>query len=289
MICGAIGLEQKYRFGDVNILIRTDFDYEDDELCVRFRCNFETPDFIYDFITVDELPKLPETPIFSDFRVVVYKKDGVIYRVFPHQDDASRAVISDEHIAVGRITVYVKRMIPQHIKSELRLFNYLAIEHVMMLSKGAMFHSSFISCGGQAILFTAPSQTGKSTQAELWRKHRGAKIINGDRSLIKITDGVATAFSLPYCGSSGICENYSAPIRAIVVLRQAPYNRVSRPTSAQAFAYLLEGCSVNLWYSKDTEIVCDILAQIMQRVPVYLLECLPDSNAVETLAGVLGC
>lgn len=278
----------KYRLGDVNTLIKTDFDFEEEASVAPFRCDFETPDFIYDFITVDELPSLPQEPVFKDFRVSVYRKNGVTYRVFSYSDDASCAVISDEHIDDRCITVYVKRMDPQHIRTELRLLNYLAIEHVMTLNQGVMFHSSFITCDGKAILFTAPSRTGKSTQAELWRKHRGARVINGDRSLIKIIDGAATAYSLPYCGSSGICENYSAPIHAIVVLRQAPYNRVSGLTPARAFAYLFEGCAVNVWYDDDVETIRDLVEQIMHRVPVYLLECLPDSDAVETLAQALG-
>ncbi len=70
-----------------------------------------------------------------------------------------------------------------------------------------------------AVLFTAPSGTGKSTQAELWRKHRGASIINGDCTLIAEDDGVFTAFGFPFSGTSGIFENRKAPIAAVVYLR----------------------------------------------------------------------
>ncbi len=46
------------------------------------------------------------------------------------------------------------------------------------------FHCSYILHQNRAILFAAPSGTGKSTQAALWEKYRGAEIIIGDRGLL---------------------------------------------------------------------------------------------------------
>lgn len=281
-------MERRYRLADVNILIKTDFVYEDTDRYIPFRCDFVTPDLTYDFITVDKLPEMHSDPIFYDGITTVYRENGITYRLYSYSKGNSRAILSDERLSQGIITVYVKAMVPSHIPTELRLFDHLAIEHIMTLYGGTMLHSSFISYDDRAILFTAPSQTGKSTQAELWRKHRGAHVINGDRSLIKNKEGILTAYSLPYCGTSGICENYSAPIRAIVVLRQALYNRISTLRPAEAFRHLFEGCATNIWYSDDVRTICDIVEQTIKQVPVYLLECLPDSNAVETLAHELG-
>ena len=49
-----------------------------------------------------------------------------------------------------------------------------------LLARDALFlHASFVGLGERAILFTGPKQIGKSTQAELWRRCRGARVLNG--------------------------------------------------------------------------------------------------------------
>lgn len=277
-------MERKYTLAEVNILIKTDFDFNDVERYIPFISDFDTPDLTYEFITVDELPELPEEPIFYDGMVRICRKDGITYRCYAYSKLSANAIMTDERINEGILTVYVARSAVFSFQSEMRIFDHLAIEHAMALFGGTMLHSSFISYEGKAILFTAPSQTGKSTQAELWRKHRNAAVINGDRSLIKLKDGVLHAYSLPYCGTSNICKNYSEPIRAIVILRQAPYNRISTLRPTIAFRDIYEGCAANVWYSDDVKVICDLVEQMIKTVPVYLLECLPNEDAVNTLA-----
>ena len=281
-------MERKYTLANVNILIKTDFDFTETERYEPFRSDFDLPDLTYEFITMDELPPIPERPLFYDGMITVSRENDITYRFYTYSKKKARALMSDERIDEGVLTVYVLEEQLPSLKTELRVFDHLAIEHAMALFQGTLLHSSFISYGDKAILFTAPSQTGKSTQAELWRRFKGAEVINGDRSLLKIDDGVLTAFSLPYCGTSGICLNYSAPVQAIVVLRQAPFNRITPLRPAAAFRDLYEGCATNIWYSDDSKTICDIIEHAITAVPVHLLECLPDGGAVETLAHALG-
>ena len=58
--------------------------------------------------------------------------------------------------------------------------------------------ASFIRWQGRGILFSAPSGTGKSTQANLWVQHQGAEVINGDRAALRQVGGRWQAFGLPY-------------------------------------------------------------------------------------------
>lgn len=281
-------MERKYTLADINILIRTDFDFSDTDRYEPFRSDFEKPDLTYEFITVEKLPPIPESPLFFDGMISIARENNVTHRFYTLSKNKARALLTDERISEGIFTVYVAQEHLASMQTELRVFDHLAIEHAMALFKGTLLHSSFISYDGKAILFTAPSQTGKSTQAELWRRLRGAEVINGDRSLLKIENGVLTAFSLPYCGTSGICLNYSAPVQAIVVLRQAPFNRITPLRPAAAFRDLYEGCATNIWYSDDSKTICDIIEHAITAVPVLLLECLPDGGAVEALANALG-
>ena len=140
---------------------------------------------------------------------------------------------------------------------------------------------------GKAILFTAPSETGKSTQADLWHRLRGAAIHNGDRSAVRWQDGRAYACGVPFAGSSQICENVTLPLAAIVYLRQAPETTIRRLRGAESFRCLWEGCSVNTWDRADVDRISETVLQVLTAVPVFELACTPDESAILALEGVL--
>ena len=158
-----------------------------------------------------------------------------------------------------------------------------------MLAKrgGVVLHSSYVlTKQGEALLFSAPSGTGKSTQAELWRKFAGAKVINGDRALIKAQNGV-TANGIFFSGTSGICENVTAPIRAIVLLRQSFANELKKVSGKEAFMRLLPQCSYYPNEEENLKLVTGILAEIISAVPIYDFGCVPEKSAVTALNEVL--
>lgn len=161
------------------------------------------------------------------------------------------------------------------------------LEHMLTALGAISLHSSFITHGGQAILFSAPSGTGKSTQAALWEQHAHAEQINGDRSVIRCVDGVWTAFGFPFAGSSGIYKNKSAPIRAIVVLRQAKDNTIERLGASEAFRLLYSETAIQRWNTQGHAAAVDLLIQLCAAVPVYRLCCTPDARAVELLQQTL--
>lgn len=167
------------------------------------------------------------------------------------------------------------------------VLNALATEHLVLGAGGVVLHASYIVHNGKAILFTAPSGTGKSTQADLWKNLRGADIINGDRAVIREVDGQTVACGIPFAGSSDYCENVTAPLAVIVYLDQAPKTQITRLTGFRAFRRVWEGCSVNTWDRADVEKATKIVENIVTRVPVYYLPCTPDESAVAALEGVL--
>lgn len=161
------------------------------------------------------------------------------------------------------------------------LCDIIALETLLLNHHGVLLHSSLIRWNDQGILFSAPSGTGKSTQADLWVKYEGADIINGDRAGLRREDGGWNAYGLPYAGSSGIYRNESAPVRAVVVLRQAKENRIRPLRPAEAIRYLYPEVTIHHWDRDFTERAVNLLTDLVTAVPVYLLECLPDQGAVE--------
>ena len=158
-----------------------------------------------------------------------------------------------------------------------------AFEHLILCAGGLLLHASQIQYKGEAILFTAPSGVGKSTQAALWEKYRGARIINGDKSLLTEEENGFEAAGIPYAGTSGICENSRAPLKAIVILEQAEENSLTRLRGGRAAAGLMSGVIRCPWHEEDTGRVLNLLTRLVEQVPVYRLRCLPDESAVDCL------
>lgn len=158
----------------------------------------------------------------------------------------------------------------------------IALNQLLLYFRTLIFHASYINYNGQGILFTAPSGTGKSTQAELWRKYRGTEIINGDKAGISLRDH-PRVHGVPFSGTSGICENISLPLRAIVVLSQAPENRIRSIGPTEAVAALCSNVFVNKLVPTEWSMALNLLLDLVTQVPVYALACTPDERAVETL------
>ena len=156
------------------------------------------------------------------------------------------------------------------------LFDLLANFGMLIL------HSAYIvTQEGEGVLFSGPSGAGKSTQAELWRQYAGAQVINGDRALVRPCDG--TVHGILYSGTSGICRNVSAPLRAIVLPVQAAENRLYTLRSQEIFARLLNQCAYYPWAADSASQMTELVAQLMNTVPVYCMECRKDESAVRAL------
>lgn len=197
------------------------------------------------------------------------------------QNGFSNANRSGSSVRIEFAESYRGKISAKNALEESGIFRMLA-EH-----GGVVLHSSYIiTQRGEALLFSAPSGTGKSTQAELWRSYAGARVINGDRALVKAENGV-TANGILFSGTSGISENVTAPLCAIVLLRQSEKNEIRSVSGKEAFMRLLPQCSYYLDEEENIRIVTGILAEIISAVPVYDFGCVPDESAVSALSEVL--
>lgn len=167
------------------------------------------------------------------------------------------------------------------------LLSSIGLETILLRHGRCILHASFISVRGRAILFTAPSGTGKSTQAELWRRHRYAEIINGDKAVICNRGEEVFACGLPLCGSSGICRNETIPLAAVVVLAQGKENSAVRLRGAQAMKTVLPQIYTQPNEPEAVNGALAAAARIAERVPVFFLRCLPDESAVTCLEEML--
>lgn len=274
-----------YRFAgvDIQVEIPPEAFYDNERHLADFAVDSVEDPHRFCYEIVETLPA-PEEPLIADMPgFSVHKIPGGHVRYI----GGSNAYVRAEHMGkIHRILVrkneYTDRV---GVKTALES---MEVEHLIAQNHGVVFHCAYIEHNGKAILFTAPSGTGKSTQADLWAKYRGTEIINGDRAAVRLADGVLMAEGIPFAGSSQYCKNRSLPIEAIVYLGQAPKTTIRKLRGYEAFAKIWEGVSVNTWDKEDMELVSEVVQQAAANVPVFHLPCTPDESAVIALEQELG-
>ncbi|MEG0767334.1 MAG: hypothetical protein RR482_06420, partial [Clostridia bacterium] len=95
------------------------------------------------------------------------------------------------------------------------------------------------------------------------------------------------AYGSPWAGSSEYRINKRVPLAALIVLEQAPENRIRTLSHGEALQWILQGSSLPMWEASLMEFGMDTLDALLRQVPVYMLSCLPDVGAVELVAACL--
>ncbi len=149
------------------------------------------------------------------------------------------------------------------------------------------FHGVLLEYDGQGLILSAPSGVGKTTHARLWRDHRHALILNGDRAVVRKINGVWTGFGLPWSGTSGEQINRSVPIRAVIVLTRGEKNLASRLAPLDAFGAVLPNIICPGWDASLTGKSMELLDGFLRKIPVIRLKCRPEQEAVDELARTL--
>ena len=166
-------------------------------------------------------------------------------------------------------------------------FGVSGLHKALLMRGAAIIHASYVEKNGQGILFTAPSGTGKSTQASLWNSYIGANIVNGDRVLVRKWKECWQGFGYPCCGSSRICLNKAFPLRAIVAIQQGEKNHIEEMSASQKIRTLAAAIEVYPWDTEEIQRALDIAESLAEEVSVVHLICRPDQEAVEVLSHYL--
>ena len=170
----------------------------------------------------------------------------------------------------------------------------LAIDNALMVlyalatagSGTVLFHAAVVSHGDRAYMFLGPSGTGKSTHARLWLKHiDGTELMNDDNPVVRIgADGRATVYGSPWSGKTPCYRNVSRELGAIVLLSQAPFNKIRRLGGLEAYAALVPSISGKRWDERIADGLHQTENALASTVPTWHLQCLPDEEAARLCA-----
>ena len=150
----------------------------------------------------------------------------------------------------------------------------------------ALFHSAVVSYKDRGYMFLGKSGTGKSTHARLWLKHiEGSELMNDDNPVVRFFDDGngsaprAVVYGSPWSGKTPCYRNVQAPVGGIVLLSQAPFNKIVRLKGVQAYAALVTSISGKRWDKSVADGLHATENALAKNVPVWHLECLPDEAA----------
>jgi hypothetical protein len=174
---------------------------------------------------------------------------------------------------------------PFHLKFSL----WMALAFTGIPQKFSALHSSVIIFNNSAVLFLGESGTGKSTHTRLWLNHiAGSRLLNDDSPILSIDEGVTSVHGSPWSGKGQIYINESYPVKAIVRIRQHPFNKLQKLNTLESFGALYP--SFPPAFLKDNFFeghICEIISKVISTTPVYLLHCLPNSEAAEMVKETL--
>lgn len=143
-----------------------------------------------------------------------------------------------------------------------------------------MVHASVIAHGGQGYMFLGKSGTGKSTHSRLWLSHiDDTELLNDDNPIVRVHGSEVIVYGTPWSGKTPCYKNMQVPLKAVVRLSQAPYNKIKRLAPLQSFASLMPACSCKRWDSEAMVMLHKAVEKAISIVPCYHLECLPDEAA----------
>lgn len=159
----------------------------------------------------------------------------------------------------GAVTVSVGKALDGYVRSGLLYGMLTALSPWFIGLHGVTLH-----CGGQALILSAPSGTGKTTLARLLEKHCGGQIINGDFALLYPgRDGVWFE-PTPFCGTSGISLTERPRIDRIIFLSQAKGNEWQDLSVRQAMKSLMSNAFVPVF---DSRLLQDVQLGVLQMIP----------------------
>ena len=144
-----------------------------------------------------------------------------------------------------------------------------------------LFHAAAVSLDGKGYMFLGKSGTGKSTHARLWLQNiPGTELMNDDNPAVRIkADGTAVVYGTPWSGKTPCYRNICAPLGGIVLLSQAPYNKIVRLKGIGAYAAVVPSISGKRWDNCIADGLHETENALASNVPVWHLDCLPDADA----------
>ena len=155
-------------------------------------------------------------------------------------------------------------------------FVRIALECYLAYRGYVSLHAACVELDGKAYAFSAPSGIGKSTRAEAWMNGLGAKLVSGDRPLIR-ADG-SEVLGIPWDGKEQCFRNVRYPLQAICEIRRSDTNYIRRMSFEQRRKMLMQQCFIAMWDIETAAVQMSNIARLAADAEVVRMFCGPGTE-----------
>lgn len=145
---------------------------------------------------------------------------------------------------------------------------------------GFTCHASSVDDNGRGYLFVGVSEAGKSTMAGLWHGREGVQVLSDERTVLRWQGGFKV-YGTPWHGSLPVYSPSSAPLAAILFLRQGPQNGLAPISRSDAARRLMVCGYLPYWSAAGMQDSLELLDRLTAQVPCLELSFVPDGRVVE--------
>lgn len=150
---------------------------------------------------------------------------------------------------------------------------YRCIAGKLLDYNGFVLHASVIEKDGKAFAFSAKSGTGKTTHSRLWLKaFEDARIINGDKPLVRYYEDGFYAYGTPWCGKENYNINTKGKLCAICFIERSENNSITAISKDEAVKRIFSQLLVPKTADYINKLL-DLVEKFVEAVPAYVLKC----------------
>ncbi|MGB5684189.1 MAG: hypothetical protein WBM35_00135 [Candidatus Electrothrix sp.] len=164
------------------------------------------------------------------------------------------------------------------------------LQHSFINRQGLIIHAAGGAIQGKGMVFAAPSGTGKSTLCRLLQQSSYNRLFSEERLIVRSMNQQWHVWGTPWHGEGNIARNESAPLSAIIFLKQSQRTKITQLSSSDGLHRLIQTASIP-WYSEEwTDKGLALCESLILDIPMFELAFRPDQAAVEAvehLAAVL--
>ena len=152
--------------------------------------------------------------------------------------------------------------------------------NLLSLERGVLLHACGVDDGGCGYLFLGNSTHGKSTTAKIWSE-ASATVLNDDRIVVREKAAGFWMYGTPWHGDYPEVSTQGLPIHKMFFLHPGGNNLAVPKNEREALSMALTRCFPPIWNKKGMEYTVDFCHRLVEKVPCYGLDFVPDKTVVE--------